>query len=389
MSKRFILTVIMAIVIFGAAGIAMVLAKGYTFSTSDNRLVGTGIISATSEPDSASVYIDGHLTTATNATISSLPPKTYNVKIVKEGYIPWENNVKVKEGLVTEVKVTLFPAFPTIYALTYNGIKNPVLSPDGSKMVFTVISGKKPGLWVWSMVKNQPINFIRASEPHQVAANSTGIDFSNSTYQWSPDSQQIIATVGNNSYLLDSERLSTDPKDITPTLDATLNSWAEDIKVKNNANLMTIKDLGIRKIASESAALKWSPDGTKFIFGDLAKTIQTPTKNIQTTQTILPNQSFNQHILNAKVYDIETNKTYDLPDAKLQFWLPNSMHVVMVEDGDIAIVDADGTNKAVIYAGNFLDDFVFPWPDSSRLVFITTFPTPTASEPNLYGVNLK
>ncbi|MBI2334191.1 hypothetical protein HYU96_00090, partial [Candidatus Daviesbacteria bacterium] len=55
----------------------------------------------------------------------------------------------------------------------------------------------------------------------------------------------------------------------------------------------------------------------------------------------------------------------------------------------ISVVDFDGTNKAVIFAGSFLDNFVFLWPDSSRLVIISSFPTPTASEPNLYGINLR
>src|SRR3989339_841992 len=128
MSKRFIITVVTLLVIGLAAGVAILLAKGYTFSPKEKRIVGTGIITVSSQPDAASVYIDGHLTTATNATISSLTPKNYSVKIIKEGFIPWEKQISVKEELVTEVKVTLFPAIPTIYPLTFNSVLNPVLS---------------------------------------------------------------------------------------------------------------------------------------------------------------------------------------------------------------------------------------------------------------------
>src|SRR3989344_2808228 len=119
MPRRFIITVITLIVIAVAAGIAIFIAKGYSFSAKEKRIVGTGIITISSEPDAASVFLDGHLTTATNTTIASLPPKNFTIKVVKEGFIPWEKQILVKEGLVTEVKVTLFPAIPTIYPLSY------------------------------------------------------------------------------------------------------------------------------------------------------------------------------------------------------------------------------------------------------------------------------
>ena len=128
MSKRFLYTILTLIIVFVGAGFAIFLAKGYTISTKDGKIVGTGILSVTSSPDAASVYIDGHLTTATNATVSSLPPKDYDLKIIKEGFIPWEKKIIIQEGLVTDVKATLFPAIPTVYPLTFNGVKEAVLS---------------------------------------------------------------------------------------------------------------------------------------------------------------------------------------------------------------------------------------------------------------------
>lgn len=363
MSKRFIISIVTLIVIALAAGVAIFLAKGYTFSSQEKRIVGTGIISVTSQPDSASVYVDGHLTTATNATISTLPPKNYAIKVIKEGFIPWEKNVAVKEGLVTELKITLFPAIPTIYPLTYTGVESPLLSPDGSKLAYIVISGKKAGVWVWGLTGNQPIAFARSAEPHQIAS-STVTDFSKALLKWSADSKQLLATVDKNNYLLNIDNLNNDPRDITAILDATLNSWQDDTKAKEDTRILAIKDVDLRKIASDSAIIKWSPDETKFMVGS-------------------------EKITDYKIYDLEDRKDYNLPAAKAHIWLPDSKHVVLVEDNQISIVDFDGTNKAVIYAGNFLDSFVFPWPDSSRLVFITSFPTPTASEPNLYGINLR
>lgn len=361
MSRRFIITILTVIALGLAAGVAIFLAKGYTFSPKEMKVVGTGILAITSEPDAATVFLDGHLTTATNANISSLSPKTYSVKVIKEGFIPWERAVEVKEGLVTDLKITLFPSLPTIYPLTYSGVKNPTLSPDGSKLAFIVPSGKKAGVWVWTMSKNQPIAFARSAEPHQIATSLAinGVaDFSAGSLSWSADSKQVLTTVGQNNFLLESDSLNTDPRDITPILSATIKGWEDDTKDKNAARILAIKDANFKKIASDSAEIKWSPDETKFMAGQ-------------------------------KIYDLEDEESHNLPDAKAHLWLPDSSHVILVEDDTISVMDFDGTNKAVIYAGKFENSFVFPWPDSSRLVFISSFPTPTASEPNLYGINLR
>ncbi len=386
MSKRFIITLVTLLVIGIAATGAVFLAKGYTFSTTEKRVVGTGIITITSVPDAASVYIDGHLTTATNASVSSLIPKEYTVKVVKEGFIPWEKKVTVKEGLVSDLKITLFPAIPTIYPLTYNGVKNPVLSPDGGKLAYIVNSGKKPGVWVWTLKSDQPIAFARGAEPHQIAETRL-VDYKDAALIWSPDSKQVVATVGNNNYLLNDDSFNSEPKDITPTLTSTLNTWAEDIKTKEETRLLTIKDLESRKIASNAGTLKWAPDESKFMYSEKSKPSIALSAGGQSAKP--QSEDKDETGIKFKIYDLETKSQYDIPDAKAHIWLPDSRHIILVEQDQVSIVDFDGTNKAVIYAGKFEDSFVFAWPDSSRLVLISSFPTPTASEPNLYGINLK
>lgn len=393
MSKRFIVTIVTLLAIAAVAAIAILLAKGYTFSPKEKRIVGTGIITITSEPDAASVFIDGHLTTATNATVNSLTPKVYAVKIIKEGFIPWEKQISIKEGLVTDVKVTLFPAIPTIYPLTFTGVENPTLSPDGGKLAY-VVPGltKKGGVWVWTQTRNQPISFVRSSEPHQIAQN-INIDFSKATLKWSSDSKQVLATVGDNNYLLDYDRLNSDPRDITPILQATLKSWEDDSKAKDESRVLAIKDVSLRQIASSAATVRWSPDETKFMVVS-QQTANSPLRfageaGKQTTVVGSSKQSAVSNEDTVKVYDLEEKKEYLLPSAKSHIWLPDSRHIILIEKETISIVDFDGTNKAIIYAGSFKDDFVFPWLDSSRLVIISSFPTPTASAPNLYGINLK
>lgn len=374
MSKRFLFTLLTLVIIFSSAAVAIFLAKGYTFSSKEKGLVGTGIINVTSVPDAASVYIDGHLTTATNANIASLQPKEYDVKVIKEGFIPWEKKVKVREGLVTDLKITLFPAIPTVYPLTYAGIKNPILSPDGSKLAYIVPIGKKAGVWIWTLEDNRPIAFARGAQPHQIAQTGT-VDYTNTTLRFSPDSKQVLASYGTNNYLLNDESINSEPKDITPVLQSTLKVWDDDLKNINVLTIEKIKDSKAKKIASASAIFKWSPDESKFLYRE--KPLSEKEKDGKTL--------FKDY----KVFDLEESKLYDLPEARAFSWLPDSKHIVLVEEDKISIVDFDGSNKAIIFAGKFEDSFVFAWPDSSRLVMISSFPTPTASEPNLYGINLK
>lgn len=382
--KRFLLTMITLLVIIIGGFIAAYFAKGYRVSTSTGGLVGTGILSVTSIPDQASVYLDNALITATNANISSLEPKEYQVRIIKDGFIPWEKKLAVKEGFVTDIKATLFPALPSVYPLTYKGVVKPQLSNDGQKLAFVIPgSDKKNGIWVWTM-KDSQIGFARGGEPHQILAPLNGVDLTGATLQWSADSKQLLVAIDGRNLLLDDGSSNDNPKDITPLLQSTKTQWQDDLRIIRNASLETIKDSVIRKVASDSAYLKFSPDETKFLYSTDGKT-------------------------NFKTLDIKTGDTFALPNAYSYSWLPDSLHIVIVDAapvpspvggsktpvttgfgvGKISIIEYEGTNKAEIFAGNFDPSSVFAWPDSSRVVMLYSLPTTTGSVPNLYGVNLK
>ncbi|MDO8498942.1 MAG: PEGA domain-containing protein [bacterium] len=386
MNKRFIITVVTLLIIGLGTGLAMMLAKGYTFSPKDGKLLGTGIIAVTSVPEGASVYIDGHLTTATNTTISQLSPKKYDIRIVKDGFISWEKSIEVKAGLVSEVKATLFPALPTIYPLTLNGVTTPLLSPDGQKLAFAVPSQElshgrqKGGVWVWTMT-SQPLSLSRDAEPHQILASTNTMDFSKAKLTWSTDSKSLLVTLqesdnpssaSTRNFLLPYDRETSlgDLRDITPMIDSTLKEWQEATSIQDMARLAVVNDPALRQIASSAAALKWSPDETKFMVG----------------VKVYDLGSLNQ---GGKLKQQGGFKSYDLSQASAYLWLPDSRHIILIQEDKISISDFDGSNMAVIYAGKFEDTSVFPWPDSSRLVVMTSFNTPTANQPNLFGINLK
>ena len=398
MSRRFLFTILTLLVIISGALLAVFFAKGYRLSTETGTITGTGIISVVSEPDRASVYLDGHLTTATNDNINSLIPKKYKVTIEKEGYISWEKEVEVREGLVKEIEASLFRSIPTVYPITYNGVAKALLSPDSQKFVYVVPNGddpasvsasKRSGVWLLPMTSGG-INLGRGNEPRQIAL-SGNYDFSEAEFRWSPDSQQVLVSFPDRYLLLEADRLNEPPRDVTAQIEPTVRSWDESEKESNLARLQLIADNSIRNTASASAILKWAPDETKVLYQKDEKT-------------------------DYQVADLTTNETFTLPKASSYHWLPDSEHLIMVEFEEqkvtdvtkdpkvtneeeikensllstrVSIIETDGTNKSEMFYGALDPEFVVPWPDSSRLVVIYSLPTATASKPNLYGINLK
>lgn len=68
-------------------------------------------------------------------------------------------------------------------------------------------------------------------------------------------------------------------------------------------------------------------------------------------------------------------------------WFPDSKHLLFVEEGKIKIMEYDGQNKTTVYSGPFSNDFVYPWPDGSKLIIRTSF-SPDSPD-NLYVIDLK
>jgi hypothetical protein len=426
-SKRFLLTLLIIIIIAIGAGIAVFFTKGYRVSPDTGMILGTGIISVTSVPDQASIYLDERLIGATNDNIKSLPPKDYLVTIKKEGYIPWQKTVPVEEGLVTQVKSTLFRSIPTIYPLTYSGAENALISPDGLKMVYVIptvegmdaTSKRKTGVWVWSM-SDRPLTFNRGAEPHQVTPPIDGVDFTKAKIRWSPDSTQVLLQLPDRNLLLDEANFNEPARDITATLEPTMRQWDTQQREKDLVRLQLITDGNLQKEASESAILKWSPDETKLLYSKDGKT--------EFKLVVLPasvdaqsSTGISLGATRAGLYEIfDVFKNVDptaLANASIS-WLPDSEHIVLteritpattprptavqptnteevtkveniIEPARIYVLTYDGSNKFEMYNGNFDPDSVIAWPDSSRLVVVSSFPTATANQPNLYGINLK
>lgn len=438
--KTRILVSIASIVILGLGTIiGVLLVQGYTFDAKNKKVVQTGVLVVNSVPNGAQIYIDGHYQNVTNTSISFLPAKKYNIRLTKEGYIPWEKEMTIDNQIISEIEAILWPATPSVNPITNTGAIDVKLSPDMQKAAYAIRFSEKDkaGLWVMDMAKRTVFSGP-STDFTQIAHNTNDLDFSNAQLVWSPDSKQILATLqeGNKpesrytrNFLLDITRLNTNPTDITLSKEGQLKTWSEDLNKIENVRLAKIaSDATAVKIASESAIpLKWSYDQTMFLYatkdtglssatekpkvvvvplqGNKSRTA-TQSANIAETTVATGSANYISRIeaqtasfsadLNIKVYDIKKKQSYDLPKAKYYAWYPAEekadreiQHLVMVEDGSISMIETDGKNKSTIYSGPFEDSIVFPWPDGGRLVILTNFNLKAGTEPNIYTINLR
>jgi hypothetical protein len=402
MRKQVIIPALIILFLLMGTVLVVLFGKGYTFNFNGSGpvLSGTGLLVATSAPDGAQVLINGHLTTATDNTIN-LPPGDYDIKIFKEGYFPWEKKITIKKEVVSKADALLFPSAPQLTSITNVGIGNPVLDPTQTKLAYTVASqsAAKNGIYVLDM-SLRPILTLQNASTQLV--DDTIVNFSKSALVWSPDSAQILATIpGNLSatiYLLQTNGMNQTPQDVTETIASVDASWQ---KIKTEKDTAQINSLP-KKLRTVAAAnfniLQWSADDTKILY-EASQSASIPliiipaligTDSTPQVREIKKGQVY--------VYDLKEDRNYlilsSLPAAKTNeqqlpiMWYPDSKHLVYVHDGKIDMMEYDAANLTTVYAGPFVNDYVFPWPDATRLVILTNLGNPSIT-PNLYTIGLK
>lgn len=379
-----------------ATTLVVIYGKGYRLSFGGNGpdILGTGLLVATSEPDGASVFINGHLTTATDNTIN-LAPGVYTVKIFKDGYFPWEKKLKVQKEVVTKADALLFPNAPKLESITNVGVRNPVLDPTQSRIAYAVgtQSARKNGIYVLDL-STRPILTLQSSQTQIV--DDTSDLFSQSIFDFSPDGSELIATISatSTSYLLNSKEFNIAPRDVTTILPSIDVTWKKQRDEKEKARLDSLPKPLKKTVLDNFEVLAWSLDDLKVLYkasksGELAIVIKPRLIGVDTTAEQRKIEKGSLY-----VYDIKEDKNYKILDSK-EFasppkisWFPDSGHLIYVHDQKIEIMEYDGQNRTTIYAGPFVDGFVFPWPDASKVVILTNLGNPDIP-PNLYKIVLK
>ncbi len=391
MRKQLTISVLIIVLLLTATFLVILYGTGYRFDLGGGKpdFFGTGLLVATSKPNGAQVFVNGHLTTATDNTLN-LTPGTYTIRIFKDGYFPWEKKLKVEKEVVTKADALLFPTAPFLESLTNIGVENPVLDPSGTRLAFEVASqsARKNGIYILDL-STRPILTLQSSYTQIV--DDTADKFSSSTFSFSPDGTQLIATTSaQTSYILDSNNFNTIPKDITATLPSVASDWAKQKSDKDKARLDALPKQLRTMILENFNVQEWTADDGKILYeastsATLPIIIKPRLIGVDTT----PEQRQLQKGL-TYVYDIKEDKNYliDVKSPKNLRWFPDTNHLIYVADQKIQIMDYDNTNLITVYAGPFVDSLVFPWPDGSKLIILTNLGNSSIS-PNLYTISLQ
>ena len=389
--NRITITIIATIALILLATIVVIsLARGYQIDFTKKEFSSTGILVATSDPDGAEVLINGKLKTATNNTIN-LPPGIYKVKIVKDGFTPWEKEITIKKEEVFKTNAFLFPSVPDLRPMTLTGAINPASSPDNFRIAFGVASASAEKNGIWIVDTGRIISggsIFSGADFRQIYQDTAGLSLSQSKLIWSPDSREIIASVGANlTVLLQTDRNNDQPIFVTNNIKTIFSEWNEQTIVKNKAQTNKLQPGLQALLATTSANVRFSPDETKILY-QATTSAYLPTY----LNTYLPGSNptlQTRQLVSGKnyVYDIKEDRNYLINDSVV--WFPSSRHLLSSSNSQISIMEYDGTNKALIYAGPFKSGFVLSWPNWSKIVILTSLNNLPGAQENLYTVNLR
>ena len=397
--RSFLISFATVFAILGASFAIIAYGRGYRLNINKGNVRSTGLISATSDPVGSQVYVNGLLKSATNNSFA-INPGWYQVTIAKEGYSPWQKQLRVQGEIVSRADAFLFSTNPSLSPLTTLGVANPILSPDGTKIAYIIPGAhlengltKKSGLWVYELSEG-PLG--RNRDPLQQATVTDSFDIEKATLMWSPDSTQILADVRTVSRLYEVARPGSF-QDVSATRAKLWLEWEEERQTKELQGLGVFKQPIIDMATSSARVIALSPDETKILYeataaATIPQVIDPPligTNPTNENRTVIPG--------NVYVYDSKEDKNFllltkkEVPSGAPSFihWFPTSRHILLTLPGKIDVMEYDRTNWVTIYAGPFDKSFIAPWSNGSRIVILTNLNPGVSSLPNLYTVNLR
>ncbi|KKS97679.1 MAG: hypothetical protein UV73_C0006G0033 [Candidatus Gottesmanbacteria bacterium GW2011_GWA2_43_14] len=410
MFKRLILFILSLALIAGLTSAVVLYGRGYRFDPKAKSISPTGILSVSSYPEKASIFINGKLTSATNASLT-LAPEWYDIKISKEGYQSWEKRIRIQGEVVSQIDALLVPFNPSLRAITFTGVINPRLSPSGTKTAYLVKSSETDpatgrnlsGVWLLEL-RTGPLG--TKPDPKQIFSmdpailgSSADFPYENAELYWSYDEKELIvaffpenpppavALEAERAFLLLTDNgVSTSPIEITSRYTQILAEWQEEKMIKDEANMASLPDAISRVLTTSTSSLRFSPDETKILY---QATAGASLKPVIDPPLIGRNPTEETRSLNDGkfyIYDIKEDKNYYLADSQPR-WYTDSKHLILVEKEKITVVDYDGTNKRSVYSGPFTDEFVFSWTSGGKIVILTNLNSSTSAD--FYEVDLR
>ncbi len=358
-----------AVLIFGA--ILLIYSQGKRID-GKGKISGSGILQIGTTPNNAKIYINGKFKANSDTNIENLKKGTYTVKIEKDHYTTWEKIIEIKNGLITPLKITLFPSNPSLTAATFDGVFSPKLSNDNKKVVFGIQKADKAGLWILDL--SDPQLFFDNRLKKLVADLNTS-QFSKSNFFWSSDNKTIFVEVQSSgstevkSYLLKTDQENTNPKELNGKAVSEKERLLKDIAKRNEDKLSKLGSAAT-ELAQGYKSLSFSKDTSAVII-------------VKETETILYDKKPNL-LVSPKP------STTTLANTSSYFFLQDSQnHIIVLDNNTLSVMERDGKNKVNLFTGDFDPLSVFSWPDGGKIVITINLNSKQNSLPDLWSIDLR
>lgn len=140
--RKIILLVFVGIYLV-VAPLTILYALGYIFSSTQQTLLPTGLVSLSSEPSQARVWMNGSpAKDKTPLVLRNLRPGTYDLRVEFPGYHPWQKRFEMKPDKALRFEnILLFPLAPRPEILGNFPVAKMWSDPTGKRLV--VLEGEK------------------------------------------------------------------------------------------------------------------------------------------------------------------------------------------------------------------------------------------------------
>ena len=284
-------------------------ARGYRFDVKRKALTSTGIISVNSNPEPATVYVNGELKGVTDLDLT-LPHNHYTVEVKKDGYTEWKRDLALKGEIVMSIDAMLFSKNPSLSPLTSLGISRAITIGQTERLLLFSENNTvgKDGIYLFDGTK-RAISIFPPLKPVILKAKKTegteevvqilpeNIELSSADVVFSPDNEEGIFTFNLKSetemnepltetdgkaesteedeqnestekvsYLLSLTGDNSQLTDVTGSKDVIINAWNKE-KNKQVLKILETFPKEIRKVATDSVQIvSLSPDETKILY---------------------------------------------------------------------------------------------------------------------------
>lgn len=380
MTKLRVFVLFSTLIIVGVVGYFVALiARGYQFDSVTYKFLANGILVAKSDPDGASILIDGNLKGATNTNLK-LSPKQYDVEIKKNGYITWKKRLTIKKEEVTQITAHLFKTAPSFSLVTFDGAENPVVSADFSKIAYI----NDEGLWIMT-VSSLPLGF--ANEPLKI---TDGI-LKDVSYSFSPNNRELMLETKEGVYMLNTNEFVSQ-KDLQLSLitkENILKSWKLEKNKKDESEFKLVPLEVANILKNNVSSFAFSPDETMVMYTASSSANIKDNLIEQLPGSSTQKQERDIKIGRTYIYDIKEDRNFIVNDnGRSLYWLPTSRHLILPDDGKIVVMDYDGTNRQIVFSGDYIAPHAYPFVNANKLLILTNLGSPS-STPNLYSLSIK